>query len=114
MAIKLLNPKRVIIKPKKIFKWKVFYMLEEYIQNLNRLLKTGVTTEHSFRGDLQNLLNLIIDDKNIIVTNEPKRIVDVGAPDFSVSRDGVPIGYIEAKDIDKNIEIKCWEAIWKV
>ena len=29
-------------------------------------------------GDLQDLLNKIIDDKDIVVTNEPARIVNVG------------------------------------
>jgi len=81
-------------------------MILEYINNLNKLFKTGNAREHSYRGDFQNLLNKIINDKSIIVTNEPARIVDVGAPDFSITKDNIPIGYIEAKDIDKNINDK--------
>ena len=81
-------------------------MLQKYIHNLNRLYQTGNAREHSYRGDLQELLNSIIDNKDIVVTNEPARIVGVGAPDFSISKKDIPIGYIEAKDIDKNLESK--------
>ena len=55
--------------------------LQNYINNLNRLFQTGNAREHSYRGDLQELLNQIINDDDIIVTNEPARIRDVGAPD---------------------------------
>jgi len=81
-------------------------MIQNYIQNLNRLFVTGNAREHSYRGDLQELLNKIINDSNIIVTNEPARIVGVGAPDFSITKNEIPIGYIEAKDIDKVLDSK--------
>nr|MBL0708816.1 N-6 DNA methylase [Sulfurimonas sp.] len=76
--------------------------IQNYINNLNRLYQTGNAREHSYRGDLQQLLNDIISDTEIIVTNEPARIVDVGAPDYSITRKNIPIGYIEAKDILSN------------
>ena len=79
----------------------------EYIQNINRLYKTGISTEHSYRGDLQNLLKKLVDE-NIVITNEPTRIVNVGAPDFSLTKNGIPIGYIEAKDIGKNLDDKVY------
>ena len=81
-------------------------MIKKYIQNLNRLYKTGNAREHSYRGDLQELLNEIIDDENIVVTNEPARIRDVGAPDYSITKKKIPIGYIEAKDINKLLDNK--------
>ena len=59
--------------------------LHNYIENINRLFTTGNAREHSYRGDLQDLLNKIIDDKDIVVTNEPARIVNVGAPDVKRS-----------------------------
>nr|WP_321267843.1 type ISP restriction/modification enzyme [uncultured Sulfurimonas sp.] len=77
-----------------------------YLNNLNRLFQTGNAREHSYRGDLQQLLNNIINDKDIIVTNEPARIREVGAPDYSITKKGIPIGYIEAKDIDKPLDAK--------
>ncbi|MDQ7067350.1 MAG: hypothetical protein Q9M40_04845 [Sulfurimonas sp.] len=51
------------------------------------------------RGHLETLLNDIINDSDIIVTNEPARIRNVGAPDYSITRKEIPVGYIEAKDI---------------
>ena len=80
--------------------------IQTYINNCNRLFQTGNAREHSYRGDLQQLLNEIINDKDIVVTNEPARIVKVGAPDYSITRKDIPIGYIEAKDINKPLDSK--------
>jgi predicted helicase len=80
--------------------------IQTYINNCNRLLETGNAREHSYRGDLQQLLNEIINDKDIVVTNEPARIVNVGAPDYSITKKDIPIGYIEAKDINKSLDSK--------
>ena len=69
---------------------------QQYIGNVSSLFDSGNSTEHSYRGDLQQLLSSIL--KDISVTNEPKRI-DCGAPDYILTRKNVPIGYIEAKDV---------------
>ena len=81
-------------------------LLQNYINNLNRLFQTGNAREHSYRGDLQEFLNQIINDDEIIVTNEPARIRDVGAPDYSITKKDIPLGYIEAKDINKSLDSK--------
>lgn len=81
-------------------------IIQNYIQNINRLFQTGNAREHSYRGDLQQLLNEIINDDEIVVTNEPARIVNVGAPDYSITKKDIPLGYIEAKDIDKPLDSK--------
>ena len=70
--------------------------LLQYIQNINQRYKTGISREHSYRGDLQNLLEGML--KNVMVTNEPARI-ECGAPDFILTQKDIPVGYIEAKDI---------------
>ncbi|MFA6195102.1 MAG: hypothetical protein WC656_00490 [Sulfurimonas sp.] len=80
--------------------------ITNYLNNVNRLFQTGNAREHSYRGDLQHLLNVIINDKDIVVTNEPARIREVGAPDYSITKKDIPIGYIEAKDIDKPLDSK--------
>jgi hypothetical protein len=41
-------------------------MINNYINNLNRLFQTGNAREHSYRGDLQELLNQIINDDDIM------------------------------------------------
>jgi len=77
-----------------------------YLHNVDRLYQTGNAREHSYRGDLQDLLNKIINNDEIIVTNEPARIRDVGAPDYSITKKDIPLGYIEAKDINKPLNSK--------
>jgi len=79
-------------------------MVNTYIKNINKRFQTGISTEHTFRADLQAVLESF--DKSILVTNEPTRI-ECGAPDFIITNNNIPIGYIEAKDIGislKNVE----------
>ena len=77
--------------------------IAEYLSHLNRLYLTGQAREHSYRGDLQTLLSSLLPD--ILVTNEPAR-VSCGAPDYMLSRKGVPVGYVEAKDIGVDLDSK--------
>lgn len=77
--------------------------IQEYIDKINILYRTGNAREHSYRGDLQTLLMSILPD--VLVTNEPAR-VDCGAPDYMLTRKDVPIGYIEAKDIGVDLASK--------
>ena len=70
--------------------------IQQYIANVSALFNAGKSTEHSYRGDLQQLLTSLLD--GVVVTNEPKRI-ECGAPDYILTRKDVPIGYIEAKDV---------------
>ena len=74
-----------------------------YLDNIARLHKTGIAREHSYRGDLQTLLMNILND--VLVTNEPAHI-ECGAPDYILTRKGIPVGYIEAKDIGVNLDDK--------
>ncbi len=74
----------------------------QYIDNINRRYKLGNATEHTFRGDLQQLLESI--EPSIRATNEPKR-QSCGAPDYIITRKEIPVGFIEAKDIgDKDLD----------
>lgn len=79
--------------------------IQQYIDNLNRLYQTGNAREHSYRGDLQNLLSQLLPE--ILVTNEPARI-ECGAPDYVLTRgkQNIPVGYIEAKDIGVKLDSK--------
>lgn len=71
-----------------------------YLDEVIRLFKTGQTTEHSFRPALEGLFRSV--DPKISVINEPKKS-DAGMPDFMFMRGDVPIGWCEAKDIDKDV-----------
>lgn len=84
--------------------------VQEYIDKVNSRYKTGITTELSFRGDLQNLLEHIITDAQ--VTNEPTRI-ECGAPDYIITKKEIPIGYIEAKDLGANLNSKSYNEQFK-
>ena len=77
--------------------------IPEYLSKINTLYTTGNAREHSYRGDLQNLIMAILPD--VLVTNEPAR-VDCGAPDYVLTRKDVPVGYIEAKDIGVDLADK--------
>lgn len=70
--------------------------IDQYLDKLNSRFKSGISTEHSYRGDLQNYLETLLPD--IHVTNEPSRIA-CGAPDYILTKNSIPIGYIEAKDL---------------
>jgi len=77
--------------------------LQQYIDKINSRFKTGITTEHSFRGDLQTLIENIV--PGIMATNEPTHI-DCGAPDYIITKRNIPLGYIEAKDINADLDNK--------
>ncbi len=68
----------------------------QYIENINKRYKLGNATEHTFRGDLQQLIEDLV--PGIRATNEPKR-QSCGAPDYILTKKDIPIGFIEAKDI---------------
>ncbi len=76
--------------------------LSEYINEINLRYKLGNATEHTFRGDLQQLIQTIVPE--VRATNEPKR-QKCGAPDYILTKKEIPVGFIEAKDIgDKDLE----------
>ena len=68
---------------------------QEYIDNINQRYLLGNATEHTFSGDLQQLLESLVPD--IRATNEPKR-QSCGAPDYILTKKDIPVGFIEAKD----------------
>jgi predicted helicase len=74
--------------------------INEYLKLIKNKFSTGISTEHSYRADLQNLLNEMV--KGITITNEPKR-QKCGAPDYIIQKKEVPLGYIEAKDIGTDL-----------
>lgn len=76
--------------------------IEQYIESIGKRFQLGNATEHTFRGDLQLLLESLLPD--IRATNEPKR-QSCGAPDYILTKKDIPVGFIEAKDIgDKDLD----------
>ena len=70
--------------------------IDQYITNINNRYLQGNATEHTFRGDLQQLIESIV--PTVVATNEPKR-QQCGAPDYILTKKDIPVGFIEAKDI---------------
>jgi hypothetical protein len=76
--------------------------IDQYINNINQRYRQANATEHTFRGDLQQLIESLVPD--VRATNEPKRQT-CGAPDYILTRKEIPVGFIEAKDIgDKDLD----------
>ena len=73
--------------------------LQNYLKRLAQEYKTGVTTEHSLRPALVEFLKETDELRQLTIINEPKRI-ECGAPDIVLlQKGGIPVAYIETKDI---------------
>ena len=70
--------------------------ISAYVKNIDKRYQTGQTTEHSFRGDLQQLIQ---DCTGFVVINEQKRIV-CGMPDLALYKHDIALAFIEAKDLN--------------
>jgi len=71
-----------------------------YLDEVGAKFASGQATEHSYRPALEALFRSI--DPALTVINEPKKS-EAGMPDFLFERNGVPFGWAEAKDIDKDV-----------
>lgn len=76
--------------------------IQEYLKDIAQKLAKGNATEHTYRSALSNLSAALL-SSNYALTNEPKRQA-CGAPDYILDADGIPIGYIEAKDIGTDLD----------
>jgi hypothetical protein len=74
----------------------LYMTIQEYITQLNLRYKSGISREHSTRGDLQKLLCELLPD--FLITKVPYK-TDEGASDYILTKDKIPVGYIVAKDI---------------
>ncbi len=78
--------------------------INQYLNQIQINLNTGVAKEHTHRPALVHLLETLFPAINAI--NEPKRI-ECGSPDLVIldtQADNMPLGYIEAKDIGVSLE----------
>ena len=81
--------------------------LQEYINQLNKRYISGISSEHAYRGDIETLLRSLLPD--VEITNEPRNVTDCGNPDLVIVKNKIPIGYIEAKDVGKNLSDKSYK-----
>ncbi|MBE3032437.1 MAG: N-6 DNA methylase, partial [Actinobacteria bacterium] len=73
----------------------------DYLTEVGRDLAAGNATEHTHRPALKALLIAL--DPDVRPVNEPRRI-ECGAPDYIVTRNDLPVGYIEAKDVGRSLD----------
>ena len=81
--------------------------IKEYIEIVSRRLQSGISREHSYRGDLEMLIRQLV--SGIEITNEPANVTDCGNPDYVITKGKIPVGYIEAKDIGKDLNSKSYK-----
>ena len=74
--------------------------IASYLEQVRAKFLSGQATELSYRSALEALFQSI--DPAISVINEPKKS-EAGMPDFLFQRGDIPIGWAEAKDIDKDV-----------
>ncbi|WP_040254136.1 type ISP restriction/modification enzyme [Psychroserpens mesophilus] len=80
--------------------------IKEYVNVVSKRLQSGISREHSYRGDLETLIRDLV--QGIEITNEPANVTDCGNPDYVITKGKIPIGYIEAKDIGKDLNSKSY------
>lgn len=78
--------------------------LNNYIENLHKRFRSGIAKEHAYRADLESLIRELV--PSVEVTNEPANVTDCGNPDLVITKGKIPIGFIEAKDLGKNLNDK--------
>lgn len=76
--------------------------LQKYFKEVRNRYLSGDYTEVTYRTPFENLIGGLNSHYNLI--HEPKRDIEIGAPDFKAFYDNQMIGYIETKDIDKNLD----------
>jgi len=73
----------------------------QYLKAVHAEHRTGKATEHSYRPALKDLIEA--QRRSIAAINEPRR-VKCGAPDLVVNRRGLPVGFIECKDVGEDLQ----------
>ena len=79
-------------------------MLFSYIETVAKRYKSGISSEHSYRADLERLIRELV--SGVEITNEPSKVTDCGNPDYVITKGNIPIGFIEAKDLGKDLNGK--------
>ncbi len=72
-----------------------------YLREIEKAFQTKIATEHTYRHALIALIESFGDEISAI--NEPKRRT-FGAPDYVIRKREIPLGYIEAKDVGKDLD----------
>lgn len=77
-------------------------MIESYLRALQREISRGDATEHTHRPALKTLLEASM--AGLLATNEPKSAERENKPDYILRKGAVILGFVEAKDIGKDLK----------
>lgn len=78
--------------------------LHQYLETIAKRYNSGISSEHSYRADLEGLIRGLV--TGVEITNEPSKVTDCGNPDYVITRKKIPVGFIEAKDLGKDLNKK--------
>lgn len=59
-------------------------IIKEYVEIVSKRLQSGISREHSYRGDLESLIRTLV--QGIEITNEPANVTDCGNPDYVITK----------------------------
>ena len=76
--------------------------IRQYIAELDHVYRGPTKTEHSYREYLSSYVKSVLRDFD--VTNEPGKIERGVVPDYAIRSNNIPLGYIEAKDLIKDLD----------
>ncbi|HNA22028.1 MAG TPA: N-6 DNA methylase, partial [Agitococcus sp.] len=79
--------------------------ISAYLNQVIKRYNSGIAKEHAYRADLEALLRAFV-PKEYEVTNEPANVTQCGNPDFVITKNQIAVGFIEAKDIGKDLDSK--------
>ena len=66
--------------------------ISQYLEFVNNRYQSGISREHSYRADLENLIRSLVPEIN--VTNEPADVTDCGNPDYVLTKGKIPVGNV--------------------
>lgn len=73
-----------------------------YLKEVRKIYLSRDYTEMTFRTAIENLIKNLNPDFNLI--HEPKRVTDLGAPDYKAFLGSANVGYIETKNLGVNLD----------
>ena len=77
-------------------------MIDAYLHSLQKELSRGDSTEHTHRPALKALFEASV--AGLLATNEPKSAERENKPDYILRKGAVILGFVEAKDIGKDLK----------
>ncbi len=81
---------------------KVKEAIRKYFKEIRRIYLTGDYTEFTYRTAFENFITDL--NKDFKLRQEPKRVTGLGAPDFKAFLGERKVGYIETKDLGKDLD----------